>query len=89
VSTTVELKVRFNEESQDIEVVAASAKGEEVLGVVERDIWSQWPLKADDKEKPEAPAEEPETPEEEPEAPAEEPETPAEEPEKPAEEPKK
>lgn len=38
--TTVELKVRFNEAEQQIEVVA----NDEVLGFVEKEVWSQWPF---------------------------------------------
>lgn len=40
MATTVELKVRFNPEAQQIEVVA----NEELIGFVERDVWSQWPF---------------------------------------------
>lgn len=39
MSETIELKVRFDPESQEIQVVANN----EVLGVVEREFWSTWP----------------------------------------------
>lgn len=38
----VDVSVRFNQETEEMEVVFNSGENEEVVGVVEREYWSDW-----------------------------------------------
>lgn len=48
--TDINTVVRFNDESKAIEVLLRAGEAEELIGSVESDVYSQWPLTEDNSE---------------------------------------